>query len=119
MAVVATYCENNKTIRVWQESRGKKTLTRKFYLQYAVNVIVNGKYSRVLYDTLDEALAKRTLWKQNIEKYRGIKHSDWFSKRTALTHIEEYGYIAACRDHYSAEAYITEESGNRISEVIE
>ena len=30
MAVVKTFVENEKTIRVWEESRGNKTLIRKF-----------------------------------------------------------------------------------------
>lgn len=42
MAIVNTFVSDDKTIRIWKESRGNKTLTRKFYVLFRLTMISDG-----------------------------------------------------------------------------
>lgn len=110
MAVVKTYVHNNKTIRVWEESRGIKTLTRKFYVKYRLMKIAHGQVDSNVYDTLSQAKCACEEWMNSIG-------NDWRRYNEYCTHIE--GSQCMCFDKgISAKCYICEEGGERISEVI-
>ena len=110
MPVVKTYVHNNKTIRVWEESRGIKTLTRKFYVKYRLMKITHGQVNSNVYDTLSQANKARKEWMDSIGK-------DWRRYNEFCTHIE--GTECRCFDnHVYAKCYICAEGGDIISEVI-
>ena len=110
MPVVKTYVHNNKTIRVWEESRGIKTLTRKFYVKYRLMKIIDYHVDSNVYDTLSQSNKARKEWMDSIGK-------DWRINNEFCTHIE--GTAWWCFDnHVYAKCYICEEGGDRISEVI-
>lgn len=110
MAVVKTYVYNKKTIRVWEESRGSKTLTRKFYVQYRLMMITAGNVDSKVFDTLSQAKEASKEWMDSLGK-------DWRKYNEYCTHIE--GTEWWCFDkHVNAKCYICEEGGERISEVI-
>lgn len=120
--VLSTNIENGRTVRTWQESRSNgKTLTRKFYLQYRVNAICNGKhYTISICDTQKDAEQKMLDTKKKVDaKYHP---KGWCNKsnRTPLTHIYEVGFLCTFGAKKSIELYLTEEGTNEtISEVIE
>lgn len=110
MAVVKTFVENEKTIRVWEESRGSKTLTRKFYVQYRLMMLTTGHVESKVFDTLSQANEASKEWMDSLGK-------DWRRYNEYCTHIE--GTEWWCFDkHVNAKCYICEEGGERISEVI-
>ena len=110
MAVVKTYVYNKKTIRVWEESRGSKTLTRKFYVQYRLMMLTTGRVDSKVFDTLSQA-------KEASKEWMGSLGKDWRKYNEYCTHIKGTGWW--CFDkHVSAKCYICEEGGERISEVI-
>lgn len=110
MAVVKTFVENEKTIRVWEESRGSKTLTRKFYVQYRFMMLTTGHVESKVFDTLSQAKEASKEWMDSLGK-------DWRRYNEYCTHIE--GTEWWCFDkHVNAKCYICEEGGERISEVI-
>lgn len=110
MAVVKTFVENEKTIRVWEESRGSKTLTRKFYVQYRLMMLTTGHVESKVFDTLSQAKEASKEWMDSLGK-------DWRRYNEYCTHIE--GTELWCFDkHVNAKCYICEEGGERISEVI-
>lgn len=110
MAVVKTFVENEKTIRVWEESRGIKTLTRKFYVQYRLMMLTTGHVESKVFDTLSQAKEASKEWMDSLGK-------DWRRYNEYCTHIE--GTEWWCFDkHVNAKCYICEEGGERISEVI-
>lgn len=110
MAVVKTYVYNKKTIRVWEESRGSKTLTRKFYVQYRLMMVATGRVDSKVSDTLSQAKEASKEWMDSLGK-------DWRKYNEYCTHIE--GTEWWCFDkHVNAKCYICEEGGERISEVI-
>lgn len=92
MTVERTYCKNNKTIRIWSESRvrnnGKRyQLKRKFYLHYEIVAIINGKIEVKTNDNIDQAEYEMKNWMDEIAESRGIERSKWFrnDRRFALT----------------------------------
>ena len=110
MAVVKTYVYNKKTIRVWEESPGSKTLTRKFYVQYRLMMLTTGHVDSKVFDTLSQA-------KEASKEWMGSLGKDWRKYNEYCTHIE--GTEWWCFDkHVNAKCYICEEGGERISEVI-
>lgn len=110
MAVVKTYVHNKKTIRVWEESRGSKTLTRKFYVQYRLMMLTTGHVDSKVFDTLSQAKEASKEWMDPLGK-------DWRRYNEYCTHIE--GTEWWCFDkRVNAKCYICEEGGERISEVI-
>lgn len=110
MAVVKTYVHNKKTIRVWEESRGSKTLTRKFYVQYRLIMLTTGHVDSKVFDTLSQAKEASKEWMDSLGK-------DWRIYNEYCTHIE--GTEWWCFDkRVNAKCYICEEGGERISEVI-
>lgn len=110
MAVVKTYVYNKKTIRVWEESRGSKTLTRKFYVQYRLMMLTTGRVDSKVFDTLSQAKEASKEWMDSLGK-------DWRKYNEYCTHIE--GTEWYCYDKgVCAKCYICEEGGERISEVI-
>lgn len=110
MAVVKTYVHNKKTIRVWQESLGSKTLTRKFYVQYRLMMLTTGHVDSKVFDTLSQAKEASNEWMDSLGK-------DWRRYNEYCTHIE--GTEWWCFDkRVNAKCYICEEGGERISEVI-
>ena len=110
MAVVKTYVHNKKTIRVWEESRGSKTLTRKFYVQYRLMMLTTGHIESKVFDTLSQAKESSKEWMNSLGK-------DWRRYNEYCTHIE--GTEWWCFDkRVNAKCYICEEGGERISEVI-
>lgn len=118
--VVSTRVENGRTVRTWQESRGKKTLTREFYLRYRVNGVCNGKhYTLAMCETRHEAeLAMFNAKKKVDAKYQP---KGWcnMSSRTPLTHIQEVGFLMSRGAKKSISLYLTEEGANETkSEVI-
>lgn len=120
--VLSTIIENGRTVRTWQEQRGNdKTLTRKFYLQYRVNAICNGKhYTIAICDTQNDAEQKMFDTKQKVnDKYQP---KNWLniSSSTPITHIYEVGYWCTICAKKRIELYLTEEGTNEtISEIIE
>lgn len=111
MAVVKTFVENEKTIRVWEESRGNKTLTRKFYVIYRLTKVINGRPETVAFDTLTQAAQAGREWMSKTG-------NDWRRYNEYCTHIEGTEWM--CFDkRVNAKCYISEEGGKRISEVIE
>lgn len=110
MAVVKTYVHNKKTIRVWEESRGSKTLTRKFYVQYRLMMLTTDHVESKVFDTLSQAKEASKEWMDSLGK-------DWRRYNEYCTHIE--GTEWWCFDkRVNAKCYICEEGGERISEVI-
>ena len=110
MAVVKTYVYNKKTIRVWEESRGSKTLTRKFYVQYRLMMLTTGRVDSKVFDTLSQA-------KEASKEWMGSLGKDWRRYNEYCTHIE--GTEWWCFDkRVNAKCYICEEGGERISEVV-
>ena len=110
MAVVKTYVYNKRTIRVWEESRGSKTLTRKFYVQYRLMMLTTGHVGSKVFDTLSQAKEASKEWMDSLGK-------DWRRYNEYCTHIE--GTEWWCFDkRVNAKCYICEEGGERISEVI-
>lgn len=110
MAVVKTYVHNKKTIRVWEESRGSKTLTRKFYVQYRLMMLTTGHVDSKVFDTLSQAKEASKEWMDSLGK-------DWRRYNEYCTHIE--GTEWWCFDkRVNAKCYICGEGGERISEVI-
>lgn len=110
MAVVKTYVHNKKTIRVWEESRGSKTLTRKFYVQYRLMMLTTGHVESKVFDTLSQAKEASKEWMDSLGK-------DWRRYNEYFTHIE--GTEWWCFDkRVNAKCYICEKGGERISEVI-
>lgn len=110
MAVVKTFVENEKTIRVWEESRGNKTLIRKFYVQFRL-VMITDRINSKVFDSLSQAKEAGKEWMDSLGK-------DWRRYNEYCTHIE--GTEWRCFDkRVNAKCYITEEGGKRISEVIE
>ncbi len=118
--IVSTVVENGRTVRTWQESRGDKTLTRKFYLRYRVNAICNGKHQTVaLCETKDEA--KKVLLDTKKEVDEKYQPREWLneSSRTPLTHLSDVGFLSTFGGEKSVSLYLTEEGTNEtISEVI-
>ena len=111
MAVVKTFVKNEKTIRVWQESRGSKTLTRKFYVQYRLMMLTTGHVDSKVFDTLSQAKEASNEWMGSLGK-------DWRRYNEYCTHIE--GTEWWCFDKgVCAKCYICEEGSEIISEVIE
>ena len=111
MAVVKTFVENEKTIRVWEESRGNKTLIRKFYVQYRLTMITTGHVNSNVFDTLSQAKEASKEWMDSLGR-------DWRRYNEYCTHIEGTEWM--CFDkRVNAKCYISEEGGKRISEVIE
>lgn len=110
MAVVKTYVHNKKTIRVWEESRGSKTLTRKFYVQYRLMMLTTGHVDSKVFDTLSQAKEVSKEWMDSLGK-------DWRRYNEYCTHIE--GTEWWCFDkRVNAKCYICAEGGEIISEVI-
>ena len=120
--VLSTIIENGRTVRTWQEPRGNnQTLTRKFYLQYRVNAICNGKhYTIAICDTQTDAEKKMFETKQKVDaKYQPTGWGN-NSSRTPFTHICEVGFLCTFGAKKSIGLYLTEEGANEtISEVIE
>ena len=110
MAVVKTYVYNKKTIRVWEESRGSKTLTRKFFVHYRLMMLTTGRVDSKVFDTLSQAEEASKEWMCSLGK-------DWRKYNEYCPHIE--GTDWRCYDKgVCAKCYICEEGGERISEVI-
>lgn len=110
MAVVKTYVHNKKTIRVWEEIRGSKTLTRKFYVQYRLMMLTTGHVDSKVFDTLSQAKEASKEWMDSLGK-------DWRRYNEYCTHIE--GTEWWCFDkRVNAKCYICAEGGEIISEVI-
>lgn len=118
--VVSTVVENNKTVRTWQESRGKKTLTRRFVIRYRVNALCNGKhYTIAMCDTEREAGHVIVTTKRKVDAKYAPKFWVNESRRTSLTHHKD-NFISAFGAKKSISLYITEEGANEtISEVVE
>ena len=111
MAVVNTYVHNEKTIRVWEESRGSKTLTRKFYVQYRLMMLTAGRVDSKVFDTLSQAKEASKEWMDSLGK-------DWRRYNEYCTHIE--GTEWRCLDKGArAKCYICSEGSKLLSEVIE
>jgi len=107
MAVYNTYEENGRTIRVWRESRGRKTLERKFYIAFEINAKLNGKWGRKVLNTLDEAIEYARHWGKAIQEKYGF--TEWIGyDRQILTHINGLSYRAIGGGKNSAEFFITE-----------
>lgn len=111
MAVVCTYVKDNKTIRIWHESRGKKTLIRKFYLRYMLSMINRGHLETKVFDTFSKA-------KQYSKEWMDKNAKDWRRYNEFCTHIDGSQWRSIDKG-VSARCYITEEGGDLISEVIE
>ena len=110
MAAVKTYVYNTKTIRVWEESPARKTLTRKLHVQYRLMMLTTGRVDSKVFDTLSQA-------KEASKEWMGSLGKDWRKYNEYCTHIE--GTEWWCFDkHVYAKCYICEEGGERISEVI-
>ena len=109
MAVVKTYVYNKKTIRVWGESRGSKTLTRKFYVQYRLMRLTTGHVDSKVFDTLSQAKEASKEWMDSLGK-------DWRRYNEYCTHIEGTEWWCFYK-RVNAKCYICEEGGERISEV--
>lgn len=118
--VVSTIVENGRTVRTWQESRGKKTLTRRFYIKYRVNAICNGKhYTIAMCDTQDEAERTMLTTKKKVDAKYNPNGWGNMSTRTILTHIYEVGFWCTFGAKKSISLYLTEEGTNEtISEVL-
>ena len=107
---------NGETVRVWEESRGNKTLVKKFCVNYTVYAILNGKSGRKTYKTLEEAINVMEEWKEKIQNKYSIEKWLNYSSRTPITHVEAAGYWKAFM--YRAEVYIFASGGRLISEEI-
>lgn len=122
MPVERTYCENNKTIRIWSESRvrnnGKRyQLKRKFYLHYEIVAIINGKIEVKTYDNIDQAEYEMKNWMDEIAESRGIERSKWFrNDRAFCSYNEEVGYWVLSGRGIIAECYVIERGGELIEE---
>lgn len=110
MAVVKTYEENQRTIRVWEESRGSKTLTRRFYLKYRLYIIEDGKMRSTLHDTFSEC-------KRIATEYMDSHAQSWCRYDELATHV---GYAFLSKDKgVNIRIFASEEAGERIDEKIE
>lgn len=110
MAVVKTYVHNKKTIRVWEESRGSKTLTRKFYVKYRLMMLTTSHVDSKVFDTISQAKEASKDWMYSLGK-------DWRRYNEYCTHIE--GTEWWCFDKgVHAKCYICSEGGEIISEII-
>ena len=110
MVVVKTYVYKKKTIRVWEESRGSKTLTRKFYVQYRLMMLTTGRVDSKVFDTLSQA-------KEASKECMDSFGKDWRRYDEYCTNIEGTHWHCYDKD-VCAKCYICEEGGERISEVI-
>lgn len=107
--------ENGKTVATWQEARGKKTLTRVFFLQYEVNAICNGKYYLLrMCDTMKDAVRVLNETKKKCERKYGV--AEWLNLGSIITHEECAGFWHAYKGKKSIQLYIHEVAGKRISE---
>ena len=106
MAIFNTYEENGRTIRVWRESRGSKTLERKFFIAYEVNAILNGKWGHKVCNTLKEAEKCAYAWSKAVKEKYGFERWVPYS-RQIFTHIEGTSYQAVGGGRNSAKFYIT------------
>lgn len=115
--ITSTIIENGKTIRTWQESRGQKTFTRVFMVDYRVNAICNGKwYNIAVCGTLDDAEATmRSTMKKVEAKYAT---ESWYKGRTPLTYVGS-GFWRSSGGRKSVSLYITAEGGKRLKETLE
>lgn len=116
--VVRTFTENGKTIRVWQESRGNKTLTRKFYLRYRLITEYKGEIDgSMVFDTISDAsnAQRKFMDRVKAEQANNIFFYKWIedSNQTS-THVNDTAFKCGC-----AWSYIQEDAGDRISEIIE
>ena len=111
MAVVKTFVENGKTIRVWEESCRGKILTRMFYIQYRLMMLTTGHVDSKVFDTFSQADKASKEWMDSLGK-------NWVEYNEFCTHIE--GTEWWCLDRgVCAKCYICEEGSEIISEVIE
>ena len=102
-----TLVENGRTVRVWEESRGNKTLVRKFYIAYEVNARLNGKYGRKVLNTFDEAVECAKAWQKAVAEKYGFE--GWsLNDRQIFTHIDGTAFFATGGGKNSAYCYITE-----------
>ena len=108
--VVSTIVENGRTVRTW----------RKFYIQYRVNAICNGKhYTIAICDTQSDAEQTMRATKKKVDTKYAPKSWLNMSSRTPLTHISEVGFLSTFGAKKSVSLYLTEEGTNEvISEVI-
>ena len=120
--ITSTIVKDGKTIRTWEESRNNgRTFVRKFYLQYRVNAICNGKhYTIAVCDTKEKAIDAMNTTKEKVNKKYQPKEWVNTSKYQPITHIYEVGYWGTHGiKGKSISLYITEEGTNQtISEEI-
>lgn len=123
MAVERTYCKNNKTIRIWSESRVRNDgtrycLKRRFYLQYEMNVCVNGKCGVRMYDNIDQAECEMKSWMKKVAEKRGVDKAEWIiTDREPCTHNAEVGCWILIKKGINAKCYIVERAGELIDEI--
>lgn len=117
MAIVDTRIENGKTVRVWQESRGKKTLEKTFYLMFEVMVCTrDGRIGVVKYHTLKEARKRVSQYIKDLGAIKGLSnpYDAWRERNTACTTIDGKEYVS----NYGHVIHIYTCGGETISERI-
>jgi len=103
-----TIVEDGKTIRLWTESRGSKTLVRIFELQYRVNAYLNGRWGSKICGTLKEAKGCMDTWQFAIAKKYGVR--EWRKDNgQVLTHVDGTAFYAIVKMN-TAKCFITEEA---------
>lgn len=111
MAIVNTFVSDEKTVRVWEESRGNMILTRKFYVLFRLTMISGGHLNEKVFDTFSQAEKASYQWMTSLG-------DNWKRYNEFCTHIE--GSNWSCYNKgVNAKCYISEEGGKLISEVVE
>ena len=108
-----TITDNGRTIRLWTESRGNKTLMRLFYIKYHVNAYLNGRWGSQLFNTLADAKACMKGWQDAITKKYGVR--GWYKNdRETLSYLDGTAFYADVVKH-SARCFILDEASNEPS----
>lgn len=110
MGIIKTYIENGRHIRIWSESRGSKTLTRKFYLRFRLCMVINGRLKSQLFDSLSIA-------EQKAEDFMKSLCNNWRLYDECCSHMN--GKAWRCYNKgIVTKCYICQEGGEMISEII-
>lgn len=110
MGIVKTYIRNNKTIRVWEQSYGQKTLTRRFYVNYRVIMVTDKYVESKIFSTL-------SLAKKGSLEWMNFIGNNWRKYNEICTHIEDTAW-RCFSNGINAKCYICSEGGSTISEII-
>lgn len=114
MAVRNTYVENGRTIRVWVESRGKKTLERRFFIGYEVNAYLNGRRGRKVLQTFDEAVECAKAWQKAVSEKYGFERWIDNGRNQLYTHVHGTACLAVGGGRNCAYSYISEIGLNEV-----